>query len=84
MSTIILKLEEWRNIKEKIAERHGKSILLISWRLRRELGFTIRVHTEDVRKSPPNEEFPLYCRQETIRLDFYDDSAETMFRLTYL
>lgn len=86
MSTIILERKDWRVIKEKIKERHGENIFLVSWRLKRELGFTVRTHSEWVACGPSlrtgNEH--LFEKKETIRLDFYDGAAETLFRLTYL
>lgn len=84
MSTITLKKDEWQTIREKIEQRHGKNIFLISWRLKRELGFTVRVHQEWIIDEPTCTDRPLYGKKETIRLDFYDGSAETIFRLTYL
>lgn len=68
---------EWRDIRRKIKEEyHWKpSILLIREVMRRELGFTIRYHSEYKEQSG-------YI--ETIVVDFYDDARETWFRLKYL
>lgn len=92
MNTIVFAPNEWDNIREKIVAQHGPSILLISWRCKRELGFTVRTHTEwvsDIEKRQylSDIELGLYYTKKkitTIRLDFYDAQAETMFRLRYL
>ena len=93
MSTIILETSQWLNIRDRIRADYGDSMILISAKMKRELGFTVRSHTEwragfDPRFGEPNwgikdYEEPKY-RHEDIRLDFYSDSLETMFRLKYL
>lgn len=75
---IILTLNEWDNVKERITERHGLSMTLLSFKLKRDLGFTVRNHRYV-------EDRDLYRRHvHEIHLDFYDDAKETMFRLAYL
>lgn len=85
MSTIVLTTKEWKEIKEKIEQQHGKNIFLISWRCKRELGFVVRTHLEWAEDSRFDEQDRrIQCRQESIRLDFYHEAAATMFRLAYL
>jgi hypothetical protein len=92
MNTIVLTPTEWDSIREKIAGHHGRNILLISWRCKRELGFTVRTHTEWIPETEKNHflsdiELGVYQTNKkltTIRLDFCDAQAETMFRLRYL
>lgn len=79
---IQLTKKEWFPIWEQIRANYPKSVWMISTKLKSTLGFAIRYHTEpDLREdidewySPP---------KVTVCLDFYDDAAETMFRLKYL
>lgn len=74
MSTITLTTREWYLIKNRIATDHGKSMIMLSARLKREMGFIVREHTAYDTEG--------YTRD--IRLDFYDEHSETMFRLKYL
>jgi hypothetical protein len=92
MNTIVLTPNEWDHIKEKIVSQYGRGVLLISWRCKRELGFTVRTHVEWANETKKDYhlsdiELGVYQIKEritTIRLDFYDAQAETMFRLRYL
>lgn len=93
MSTIILEVKDWLDIRDRIRAEHGDSMVIISYKLKRELGFTVRSYSEwragwDPRFGEPNwgmkeVEDPKYLHED-IRLDFYDDALETMFRLKYL
>lgn len=60
--TITLSLENWHTLQEKIVEDHGRTILIISWRLREQLGFTVRQHSDYSGDSTRN--------WNTIQLDF--------------
>ena len=62
----------WAEISQDLAAIHGRSTLLIRDRMRRELGFTVRLG--------PYEPYP----NKKVYLDFFDDSAETFFRMKYL
>lgn len=81
MSTIKLTAPEWKPILQRIKEEYKlqPSVFLVRTAMRRELGFTTRYHTEWVAR---NNNEGMYV--EEIHLDFYDDNAETMFRLKYL
>ena len=68
---ITLSLYEWRAMKERLATDYGRGVLLLRDKTKRELGFTVRLHHD--------AEYP-----SVVCLDFYDDAAETMFRLKYL
>jgi len=78
-NTIELSQEEWQNIKSKIQEEYGPNILLISWKLKRTLGFTLRHHQTYVDDGDYGSGWVTKCM-----LDFYDDELETVFRLKYL
>ena len=85
MKTIVLSEKEWNKIHRQLAAKyHDKpSVLLIKSVMRRELGFTVRRHKEWVEDSKDvwNTQTGY---QWSIRLDFYNDELETVFRLTYL
>jgi hypothetical protein len=75
--SIHLSTDEWKKIRRRIKEEYQidkPSILLIKSVLKRELGFSVRLHSEWANDN----------RRESIYLDFYDDTKETMFRLKYL
>lgn len=70
MKALILKPHEWENkIKPELIKEYGKSIA-ISWVCKRELGFTVRYHRDANYK-------------EEVHLDFYTESAQTMFLLKF-
>ena len=73
--TITLSLNNWHKLQEKIVEDHGRTTVLISWRLRDTLGFTVRKHRE-YNQGP-------WCDSTTIRLDFWNDAMQTIFLLKY-
>lgn len=75
MTTIVLTKHEWRNLSSRIKDEYGASIMLISWRLKRELGFTVRSH---MYYNEFNE------RVNDIRLDFEDPAQATFLRIKYL
>ena len=63
---------EWMAAQTRISTDHGQSMVLVRSKMQRELGFTPR-HHRDYNNAV-----------DCIFLDFYDDAAETMFRLRYL
>ena len=72
--TISMSERQWAKLKAKIVEDYGRATVLISWRLRDTLGFTVREHRD---YSVDN------WALSTIRLDFWDDHLNTMFLLKY-
>ena len=74
--TVILSEREWNKIYHRIHKEYGDSVILISWKLRETLGFTVR------RYRYYNE--TLGHMVNDIRLDFYDEPAMTFFQLKYL
>jgi hypothetical protein len=73
--TITLSVSSWHLLQEKIVEDYGRTTLLISWRLRDTLGFTVRQHSDYSGDGSHN--------WNTIRLDFWNDQMQTMFLLKY-
>lgn len=66
----------WRDIKTSIIRDYGLSTVLIRDKMKSELGFVDREHRW----------YDYDCAEyrSIIMLDFYNDTAETMFRLKYL
>jgi hypothetical protein len=70
-----LTLNQWQKIRQHIAEHYPPSVLLIRDCMRRDLGFTTRVHRD----------YRTYQDYDTpIMLDFYDEVQHTFFLLKYL
>lgn len=86
MTTIKMSTHQWDHIYLKIKEEYADqpSIFMIRGRMREVLGFTQRTH----RYWEPDTGTRSYDgggRYVTeVHLDFYDESAQTMFRLKYL
>lgn len=73
--TITLSVRQWEKLKSQIIEDYGRATILISYRLRDTLGFTLRRHMDYSDTS--------LVFQWTMRLDFWDDMLQTMFLLKY-
>jgi hypothetical protein len=81
-NTIIFEKEsEWQDVRKQIEQDFGQYIFAISWKLKRELGFTVRYHKALI----PSEYDHTKCNYRNhIYLDFYNESAHTWFMLKYL
>ncbi len=75
MTTIVLTKQAWLPIKRRIIDEYGTKVFLISWVLKRELGFSVRLHIY-------YDEYN--GRVSDIRLDFDDPSYATFFQMKYL
>jgi hypothetical protein len=77
--------EEWESISQLLVQEHGVSIL-ISWKMRRELGFQVRYHKGLAPR--PNaffeEDEQRFYYQDQVHLDFFSESAQSWFQLKYL
>lgn len=79
---IVITPEQWDTLKEHLLTQHPKSHIIISWKCKEKLGFTVRSHEQW-------ETFQLATGIKknrlinSICLDFYNDSVQTMFRLRY-
>jgi hypothetical protein len=74
--TLILTEYIWNEIYIRIREEYGDTTVIISWKLKDTLGFTVRRHRD---YNPVNGHMV-----NDIRLDFYDEAALTFFQLKYL
>ena len=74
--TLILTEYIWNEIYIRLREEYGDTVVIISWKLKETLGFTVRRHRD---YNPVNGHMV-----DDIRLDFYDEAALTFFQLKYL
>lgn len=79
---IFKKPSDWEAIWKRIRAEHGPSIAL-SFVLKRELGFTIRKHTEWIPFDKSGGRVRHYA-EEQVHLDFYNESTQSWFLLRYL
>ena len=82
---------EWYNLAEHLRKEYGQSIMLISSRCKRELGFTVRHHKglephDAVEWEQMKEEGwkHRYHYEDQVHLDFYNEAQQTFFVLKYL
>jgi hypothetical protein len=84
-------VREFEELHHGLLEEYGRATMLVSWRMRRELGFTIRHHqglvemdtdTWEVMKSEGFHN--RYCNESQVHLDFYNQAQQTWFVLKYL
>lgn len=74
--TLVISEKKWNNIYNQIREEYGDTVVLLSWKLRETLGFTVRRHRD---YDPINGHM-----KDDIRLDFYEEPALIFFQLKYL
>lgn len=80
-NTIKLTPAEWKPIRIRIKDEYSwkPSIWLIRTSMKRELGFTIRMHKQWVEDGDMGSGY-----KDVVCLDFYNEQQETLFRLKYL
>jgi hypothetical protein len=78
---------EWVTVRDQIKQEFGEKIFMISWRAKRELGFTVR-HHQGLKAWDHDNEFKEYAGRyyysPQIHLDFYNEVAMSWFMLKYL
>ena len=74
---LTLTVKQWTKIRKQLQQDYSwkPSIFMIREVMRRELGFTTRYHRTYTEQTGS---------MEVIYLDFYDEAAESYFRLKYL
>ena len=78
--------ELWEPIVQKILAEYGNHVM-ISWVMKRELGFTVRRHQNwiTVHKNGLGEDIvPRRHCQNQVHLDFFNDATQSWFQLKYL
>ena len=80
-NTIQFTPKEWKPIRQRLKDEYAwkPSVLLIRETMKRELGFTIRMHRQWVEDGDMGSGY-----KDIVCLDFFDEQQETMFRLKYL
>ena len=76
----------WEPIKQKILAEYGPTHV-ISWVMKRELGFTVRYHQNwiTIDKNYDGEDItPRRASQNQVHLDFFNDATQSWFQLKYL
>jgi hypothetical protein len=84
-------VREFEELHYHLLEEHGRATMLVSWRTKRELGFTIRHHKGLV----PHDESEWqvmksegwnhrYHYEDQVHLDFYNEAQQSFFVLKYL
>ena len=82
---IVLTRTQWTEIFEKIKSEYPPSTYLIRSNMRERLGFTLREHTPWIQTYKDGDPGPHgFYGKVQFCLDFYNDSAESWFRLKYL
>jgi len=86
---------EWEEVRDRVKADYGETIFAISWRLKRELGFTVRNHKGLVKWSDDPDYFDdetwlekdfknRYHYEDQVHLDFYNEVQMSWFVLKYL
>jgi len=73
---------DWHSIYSQILRDYGMG-MAVRTRLRRELGFTYRMHQQWIEFDRSEGHARKYC-QEQVHVDFYNEAAQSWFQLKYL
>jgi hypothetical protein len=71
---IVLTQSNWYKLKEQLTNDYSPSVMMLSYRMKDKLGFTVREHREWTQQRG---------YMVDIRLDFYNEPKRTMFLLKY-
>lgn len=71
--SVMLSTHRWLDLRARLMEDFPASVMLLSWKCKEVLGFTVRTH----------ESIADGRRHYDIRLDFYNEPKRTMFLLKY-
>ena len=71
---IVLSQREWQKLRNRLTNDYSPSVMMLSYRMKDKLGFTVRVHSEWSERTGYTTD---------IRLDFYSEPKRTMFLLKY-
>ena len=76
---LVLNPSQWEKLKSRLIQDYSLSTVVLSYKMKEVLGFSVRTHTEWNKDS----EFGHMVSKITIRLDFYNEPKRTMFMLKY-
>ena len=71
---IVLTQSKWTILRERLTADYSPSVMMLSYRMKDRLGFTVREHREWTQQRG---------YMVDIRLDFYSEPKRTMFLLKY-
>ena len=71
---IVLTQSQWYKLKNRLTDDHSPSVMMLSYRMKDKLGFTVREH----RRYSPDKGYMV-----DICLDFFNEPKRTMFLLKY-
>ena len=84
-------VREFEELHHRLLNEYGRATMLVSWRMKRELGFTIRHHTGLVEHDKDTWEVMKgegwnhrYHYESQVHLDFYNEAQQSWFVLKYL
>ena len=84
-------VREFEELHHRLLQEHGRATMLVSWRMKRELGFTIRHHKGLVPHDESEWEIMKsegwnhrYHYEMQVHLDFYNEAQMSWFVLRYL
>ena len=72
MKPLKLTSQQWSKLQQQLLLDYNKSVIIISWKTKEVLGFTVRKE-----QNPTWDVFP------TIYLDFFDEKKRSFFLLKY-
>jgi hypothetical protein len=78
---IRLKPKQWENLHQQLTADNSASVMMLRYKMKEVLGFTVRNHHEWIDQSVDRRKLGYY--QDWFYLDFYDDRMETWFRMKY-
>lgn len=78
MSTVYMTEKNWQTVREILTAENPKSVMLISTRMREKLGFSVREHRHWTQTDGRYK-----FTEESIALDFYNESKYTMFLIRF-
>ena len=84
-------VREFEELHQRLMAEHGRATMLVSWKMKRELGFTIRhhkglvEHEKEIWEIMKGEGWHQRHHYEMqVHLDFYNETQQTFFVLKYL
>ena len=80
---IFCSTQNWDDVWQKILADNSSNIV-ISWVLKRELGFTVRRHEKWTTFTPLESQEEWHRLNNEVHLDFFNEAALTWFQLKYL
>lgn len=76
---IKLTTDQWHNIHARLKNEYPASVMLLRYKMREVLGFTVREHQQWVETGKSIHGRPYGHLQTWVCLDFYSDALESWF-----